>query len=302
VTAALEASGLGKRYRRTWALRDCNLTIPQGRIAALVGPNGAGKTTLLHLAVGLLAPTTGSISVLGKAAGDPALLAKVGFVAQDTPLYRSFTAAELLTLGDKLNSEFDTPGASRRLERLGIPLDRRAGALSGGQRAQLALTIALAKRPALLLLDEPLASLDPLARREFLQTLMGAVAEEGVTVVMSSHLLTDLERVCDYLILLSAARVQVLGGVDELLEAHRVLVGPYRPDQHLIAGVSQVVRASHTDKQATLLVRTNGPVLDPAWKAHDVTLEDLVLAYLAEPSAGALPGPSTPANRLEVRR
>jgi ABC-2 type transport system ATP-binding protein len=301
VTAALEATGLGKRYRRTWALRDATLTLPEGRIAALVGPNGAGKTTLLHLAVGLLGPTTGTIRVLDRPAGDPGLLAEVGFVAQDAPLYRDFTAAELLTMGVKLNRRFDQPLARQRLERLGIPADRRVGTLSGGQRAQVALALALAKRPALLLLDEPLASLDPLARREFLQTLMGSIAEQRVTVVLSSHLLADLERVCDYLIVLSAAHVQVLGTVDELLEQHRLLIGPYRDHQPPIAGAAQVVRASHTDRQATLLVRTSGPIADPAWKAHEVTLEDLVLAYLADPSAGVLPGPSRRNDSLEVR-
>jgi ABC-2 type transport system ATP-binding protein len=300
VSAALEASGLGKRYRRTWALRDCNLTVPEGRIAALVGPNGAGKTTLLHLAVGLLAPTTGSISVLGQRPGHPGLLAQVGFVAQDTPLYRDFTAAEHLTLGAKLNPRFDQALARGRLERVAVPLDRRVGTLSGGQCAQVALALALAKRPELLLLDEPLASLDPLARREFLQALMGAVAEQGVTVVLSSHLLADLERVCDYLIVLSAARVQVLGATEELLDRHRLLIGPHRQPQPPIAGVAQVVRASHTDRQATLVVGASNPIPDPAWTAHEVTLEDLVLAYLADPSAGALPGPSAH-NSLEVQ-
>jgi ABC-2 type transport system ATP-binding protein len=292
VTAALQARGLGKRYRRTWALKDCNLTVPRGRIAALVGPNGAGKTTLLHLAVGLLAPTSGSIRVLDQAPGDASLLPRIGFVAQDTPLYRDFTAAEHLTMGVKLNRRFDQTLARDRLERLGVQLDRRVGTLSGGQRAQVALALALAKQPQLLLLDEPLASLDPLARREFLQTLMGAVAEQGVTVVLSSHLLADLERVCDYLIVLSAAHVQVLGTTEELLAQHMLLIGPYRDRQPPIAGVAQVVRASHTERQASLLVRTDGPIHDPAWKAHEVTLEDLVLAYLADPSAGALPGPS----------
>jgi ABC-2 type transport system ATP-binding protein len=301
VTAALQTSGLGKRYRRTWALQDCNLTVPQGRIAALVGPNGAGKTTLLHLAVGLLAPTTGTIRVLDQPPGDPELLAQVGFVAQDTPLYRDFTAAEHLTMGAKLNRRFDQPLARSRLERLAIPLDRRVGTLSGGQRAQVALALALAKRPQLLLLDEPLASLDPLARREFLQALMGAVADQGVTVVLSSHLLADLERVRDYLIVLSAAHVQVLGTTEELLERHKLLTGAYREQQPPIAGVAQVVRASHTERQATLLVRTSGPIHDPAWTAHQVTLEDLVLAYLADPSAGALPGPSAHDNSLEVQ-
>lgn len=301
MSAALEASGLGKRYRRTWALKDCNLTVPRGRIAALVGPNGAGKSTLLHLAVGLLAPTTGTIRVLDQPPGDPGLLAQVGFVAQDTPLYRDFTAAEHLILGAKLNRRFDQPLARDRLERLAIPLDRRVGALSGGQRAQVALALALAKRPQLLLLDEPLASLDPLARREFLQALMGSVAEQGVTVVLSSHLLADLERVCDYLIVLSAAHAQVLGTVEELLERHKLLVGAYREQQPPIAGVAQVVRASHTERQAALLVRTDGPIHDLAWKAYEVTLEDVVLAYLADPSAGALPGPSANNDSLEVQ-
>jgi ABC-2 type transport system ATP-binding protein len=292
VSPALETTGLGKRYRRTWALRDCSLALPCGRIAALVGPNGAGKTTLLHLAVGLLRPTEGTVRVLGETPGEhPGLLARVGFVAQDTPLYRDLTGAEHLRLGAELNRRFDLPLARGRLERLGIPLDRRAGRLSGGQRAQIALAMALAKRPELLLLDEPVASLDPLARREFLQALMGAVAEQGITVVLSSHLLADLERVCDYLIVLSAAQVQVLGPVDELLERHRLLVGPHR-DPAAIPGVAAVVRASHTDRQSTLLVRTDGPLRDPALTVSEVTLEDLVLAYLADPSAGTLPGPA----------
>jgi ABC-2 type transport system ATP-binding protein len=301
MTVALETTGLGKRYRRTWALRDCTLAVPEGRVAALVGPNGAGKTTLLHLAVGLLGPTTGTIRLLGQPSGGVGLLERVGFVAQDAPLYRDFTAADLLTLGRKLNRRFDDRLARERLGQLGIPLDRRVGSLSGGQHAQVALVLALAKRPELLLLDEPLASLDPLARREFLQTLMGSVAEDGTTVVLSSHLLADLERVCDYLIVLSHAQVQVLGAVDDLLEQHRLLIGPYREQPFPIPGVAQVVRSSHTERQASLLVRTNGPISDPAWRGHQVTLEDLVLAYLADPSAGTLPGPLAHADPLEVQ-
>src|SRR5437764_6901372 len=195
----LETDQLGKRYGNTWALRDCSLHLPAGRIAALVGPNGAGKTTLLHLAVGLLRPDAGEVRVFGR---DPrSVLPDIGFVAQDTPLYRDFTAAELITMGSKLNRRrWDAALARERLARLGIPPDKPVGKLSGGQRAQVALALALAKRPRLLLLDEPIASLDPLARREFLQSLMGSVAETGTTVLLSSHLLADLERVCDYLI------------------------------------------------------------------------------------------------------
>jgi ABC-2 type transport system ATP-binding protein len=290
VRTALETNGLGKRYGRLWALRDCSLRLPTGRIAALVGPNGAGKTTLLHLAVGLTRPDAGAVRVFGEAPGGrQELLSRVGFVAQNTPLYQDFTPAELITLGSKLNDRWDSALPRDRLGRLGIPLDRRVGKLSGGQRAQVALSLALAKRPALLLLDEPVASLDPLARREFLQALMGGVADESTTVLLSSHLLGDLERVCDYLIVLRAGRVQVLGAVDELLATHQVLIGPHR-DASDIPGVTSVVRQSRTDKQSTLLVRTNGHIHDPAWKVHDVSLEDLVLAYLADASIGALPG------------
>ena len=224
---ALETTGLGKKYGRLWALQDCTLALPVGRVAALVGPNGAGKTTLLHLIAGLARPDAGAVRVLDQMPGDNTrLLARVGFVAQETPLYPDFTAADLVTMGGKLNRRWDAELARARLTRLAIPLDRPVGKLSGGQRAQVALALAMAKRPDLLLLDEPVASLDPLARREFLQALMGAVADDGTTVLLSSHLVFDLERVCDYLIVLHTARVQVLGAVEELLAHHKVLSGP----------------------------------------------------------------------------
>ncbi|MGW5715363.1 ABC transporter ATP-binding protein [Amycolatopsis sp. NPDC003865] len=277
---AVQTRALGKRYGRTWALQDCALDVPAGRIAALVGPNGAGKTTLLHLAVGLLRPDAGEVRVFGR---DPrSVLPDIGFVAQDTPLYRDFTAAELVTMGGKLNRRrWDAALARERLAMLGIPPDRPVGKLSGGQRAQVALALALAKRPRLLLLDEPIASLDPLARREFMQALMGAVAESETTVLLSSHLLADLERSCDYLIVLQQSRVQLTGAVDDLLDTHRTLVGP-RAGSESIAGVAKVVRASHTERQSTLLVRRGDGPVDPLWTEHEVTLEDLVLAYLAE--------------------
>jgi ABC-2 type transport system ATP-binding protein len=292
MSTAIEARGVGKRYGRNWALRDCSLRLPAGRIAALVGPNGAGKSTLLHLTVGLLKPDSGEIRVLEQpAAANPDLLSDVGFVAQDTPLYSDFSAAELITMGGKLNRRWDAAFARTRINKLNIPLDRPVAKLSGGQRAQVALALALAKRPRLLLLDEPVASLDPLARREFLQALMGAVAEEGTTVLLSSHLLGDLERVCDYLVVLQTGQVQVLGAVDDLLAEHKLLIGPHR-EEPTVAGVATIVRQSHTDRQTTLLVRTGGPIHDPAWQVHDVTLEDLVLAYLANAAAGTLPGPA----------
>ncbi|TDC75468.1 ABC transporter ATP-binding protein [Streptomyces hainanensis] len=281
---ALETDALGKRYGRAWALRGCALRLPAGRIAALVGPNGAGKSTLLHLAVGLLRPDAGQVRVFGRdPRGDSETLADIGFVAQDTPLYRDFTADELITMGARLNRRWDADLARDRLTGIGIPTRKPVGGLSGGQRAQVALALALAKRPRLLLLDEPAAALDPLARHEFMGALMSAVAESGTTVLLSSHLLADLERVCDYLILLQTAHVQLAGDVDELLAQHRTLTGPRTDRPEAVPGVRSVIRASHTDRQTTLLARTTttGTVpTDPAWSAHEVSLEDLVLAYL----------------------
>jgi ABC-2 type transport system ATP-binding protein len=288
--AVIKASGLGKRYGRTWALRDCTLAIPDGRVVGLVGPNGAGKTTLLHLATGLLTPTCGTISVLGdRPAAGPKQMARVGFVAQDPPLYPRMTVADHLRLGAWLNPGWDDELAQRRIGRLGLDPKQRAGSLSGGQRAQLALTLALAKRPEFLLLDEPVASLDPLARREFLRSLMEAVAEHGTSVLMSSHLVADLERVCDYLVVLVASRVRIAGEVSALLASHHRLSGPRRDPGTLPTGL-EVIEESHTDKQSTLLIRTGEPVHDPGWTVTPVTLEDLVIAYM------------TPANEIPARR
>jgi len=279
--AVIETCGLGKRYRRTWALRDCTLAIPEGRVAGLVGPNGAGKTTLLRLAVGLLAPTCGTIGVLGEApAAGPAQLARVGFLAQDTPVYARMSVAGHLRLGAWLNPGWDDELARHRIAQVGLDPRQRAGSLSGGERAQLALTLALAKRPELLILDEPVASLDPLARREFLRGLMEAVAEHGVSVVLSSHLVADLERVCDYLVVLVASRVRIAGEVSALLASHHRLSGPRRDPGALPAGL-EVIEESHTDKQSILLVRTDEPIHDPSWTIKPVSMEDLVLAYLS---------------------
>jgi ABC-2 type transport system ATP-binding protein len=288
VTTVIEASGLGKRYGRRWALADCTLTVPAGRVTGLVGPNGAGKTTLLQLAAGLLDPTSGEIRVLGgRPGGTPAQLAKVGFVAQDTPVYAGLSVAGHLRMGAWLNPGWDAQFAERRTSRLGLDPRQRAGSLSGGQRAQLALTLAAAKRPELLLLDEPVASLDPVARREFLQDLMEIVASHGTSVVLSSHLITDVERVCDYLIVVTAARTRLAGETEELLASHHRLSGPRREDRALPAGWD-VIEESHAGKQSTLLVRTTDPVLDPAWTVRPVSLEDMVLAYMSQPGGAPL--------------
>jgi ABC-2 type transport system ATP-binding protein len=280
----IQATSLGKQYGRHWALRDCTLAIPAGRVVGLVGPNGAGKTTLMHLAVGLLAPTSGSISVLGASPADgPAQLGRVGFVAQDTPVYPRLSVAQHLRMGAWLNAGWDTEIAESRIEQLGLDPRQRAGTLSGGQRAQLALTLAIAKRPECLILDEPVASLDPVARREFLRSLMEVVAAQGLSVVLSSHLIADLERVCDYLVVLVASRMQVAGEVSELLSSHRRLSGARR-DASSLPGNQEVIEESHTDKQSTFLVRTSDLVLDPAWSVRPVALEDLVIAYMSRPA------------------
>jgi ABC-2 type transport system ATP-binding protein len=295
MTPVLQAVDLGKNYGRRWALSDCTLEIPSGRVVGLVGPNGAGKSTLLNLAVGLLAPSAGSIEVLGVApASSPEQLGRVGFVAQDTPTYAALSVADHLRVGAELNPTWDAAGARRRVEQLGLDPKQRAGRLSGGQRAQLALTLAVAKRPELLVLDEPVASLDPLARREFLQHLMEAVAENGISVLLSSHLVADLERICDHLVVLVGSRVQVSGDVEELMRQHVRLTGPRRSPDSLPAN-QYVVEASHTDRQSTLLVRTDSPVLDPAWVVEQVGMEDLVLAYMGQAKGGGPRGAMTSA-------
>jgi ABC-2 type transport system ATP-binding protein len=281
MSAALEAVGLGKRYGSFWALQDCTLEIPAGSVTALVGPNGAGKTTLLHLAVGLSEPSAGEVRVLGASPqrDAAAVLPRVGFVAQEHPLYRGFTVAETLRLGRELNPGWDEDAARARIKTLGLPLRKKVGALSGGQRAQVALTLALAKRPELLLLDEPVASLDPLARREFLRSVMEAVAETGLTVLLSSHLVADLERVCDHLVILAGGRTQLVGPIEEILEMHRLLTGP-RSEAAEVARMHEVVLQSHTERQTSLLVRANGHVYDASWELHELDLEEIVLGYL----------------------
>jgi ABC-2 type transport system ATP-binding protein len=280
---ALHTDGLGKRYGSTWALSECTLDVPSGSVTALVGPNGAGKTTLLQLAVGLTKPTVGEVRVLGLSPRDDAIsvLPRLGFVAQEHPLHRGFTIGETLKLGRKLNPSWDDRVARDRIEQLGLRLEQKVGKLSGGQQAQVALTLALAKRPELLLLDEPVASLDPLARREFLNSVMEVVTETGMTVVLSSHIVADLERVCDHLVILAQAHTQLAGSIDDILASHRVLTGP-RTDTAAVGRVHQVIRESHTERQTTLLVRADGHVYDSCWELHEVDLEEIVLAYLGQ--------------------
>ncbi|HEX6360178.1 ABC transporter ATP-binding protein [Actinophytocola sp.] len=286
----LATTGLGKRYRRNWALKECSVSVPAGRVVALVGPNGAGKTTLLHMIVGLLSPDEGNVTVLGKPAGTRETMSRVAFLAQDKPLYEGFSVADMLRFGAHMNTRWDDELATRRLAELGIPLDRKVGRMSGGQQAQVALTVALAKRPELLVLDEPLANLDPLARHEVMRGLMAAVAESGMTVVLSSHVVSDLEDTCDWLVVLNQGRVQVSGAIEDLLVAHRLLTGPAELADGVAARLS-VVDDSRTGRQATMVVRAGSPTLDPRWTSRGVNLEELVLAYLRRPDAAALSGP-----------
>ena len=287
----IQANRLGKRYGSTWALRECTLAIPARHVAALVGPNGAGKTTLLNLATGLAEPSAGGVTVLGGwRAGSLAALDGIAFVAQDTPLYKNLSAADMLHLTRNLNRRFDQASAEARLAELGIPLNRKAGKLSGGQQAQLALTLALGRRPRLLVLDEPVAMLDPVARHDFMATVLTAAADEGMSVLLSSHVLAELERVADYLVVLSRGRVQMAGEVDDLLASHRLLTGPAAEADRY--NERPVVHARRAAAQAHLLVRaTADDPVPPGWEAHPVGLEELALAYLREPGAAALPGP-----------
>jgi ABC-2 type transport system ATP-binding protein len=290
MNALLNAHALGKSYGRRRALADCTLEIPAGHVVGLVGPNGAGKTTLLKIACGMLAPSTGRIEVLGeRPAAGPAQLSRVGYVAQDAPTYAGLSVADHLKLGAKLNPRWNAPFARSRIEQLSLDPKQRAGRLSGGQRAQLALTVALAKQPELLILDEPVASLDPLARRTFLRHLMESVAENGTGVILSSHLVSDLERVCDYLVVLADSRVQLVGETEDLLAQHHRLVCTRRTEADLPTGL-RVVRAEHTERQSTFIVRCETELPAGDWAAENLGLEDLVLTYMERGGGSGDPG------------
>jgi ABC-2 type transport system ATP-binding protein len=284
----LEARGLSKRYGRRWALKDLTLDVPRGRIVAFVGPNGAGKTTFLQLAMGFAAPSTGTVIAFGLSPRREAaaFLPKVGYAAQEPPLFKRFSVGELLTMGSRLNRRWDGPMAVRRLRGLGIRLDLSVASLSGGMRAQVALVLALAKMPDLLLLDEPMASLDPLARHEFMGLLMAASAEQGLTVVLSSHIIGDLRATCDYLVILTRGRTQLVGDMDAIVATHQRLVGPVEMVD-AIGHVQEIVQVEQSDRQASLLVRMRGPLLDPRWESYPVDLDQIVLAYLSRGSSNA---------------
>ncbi|MGA8117352.1 MAG: ATP-binding cassette domain-containing protein [Actinocatenispora sp.] len=290
---ALEAIGLGKRYRRGWALRDCTFEVPAGRISALVGPNGAGKSTLMALATGLLRPTAGAVRVLGDVPGRNGAHPKLGFLSQDKPLYRRFTVDDMLRAARLLNPAWDDRYARGLVRSAGVPVEARINTLSGGQQARVALALALGRRPSLLLLDEPVSNLDPLAREEVMRTVMVEVAESGTTVLLSSHVLADLTGVCDHLVVLAGGRTHLAGDMDEVLAGHRLLIGPRRPDGHGFPPET-VVESRTTARQETLLVRDGGWRGAIGWEIHEPTLEELTMAYLRAA------GPTRPAVEAEV--
>jgi ABC-2 type transport system ATP-binding protein len=290
--AAVETLGLGKRYGRTWGLQDCSFRLPPGRIAGLVGPNGAGKSTLLRMLAGISAPTVGEMNVLGRPAGIQSadVLARIGYLDQERPLYRGFRVSEMLRFGRELNLRWDDARASRYLDDLAISPGARVGRLSGGQQAQVALTMCLAKRPELLLLDEPVAALDPLARDDLMHILIQSVVDDGATVLLSSHAVADLATVCDYVIILSASRVQLAGELDEVLASHRMLIGP-AGESSPVSAEAAVISSVTTGRQTTMIVHTVEPTVvqpttDPAWEVIEPTLEEIVLAYLRQRAPG----------------
>jgi ABC-2 type transport system ATP-binding protein len=282
---AIQTTDLGKRYGSTWALQHCSIEVPVGHVSGLVGANGAGKTTLMRMLAGLSRPTAGSALVGGRTPSDRAeFLREIGYLAQEIPLYRRWTAADHLALGAHMNPVWDESFARDRIRSLRIPLDKPMEALSGGMRAQVALGLALGKRPSILLLDEPVAALDPLARHDFLGSLAAAVAEGGVTVLLSSHLLPDLERVCDHLILIADSRPVICSEIEDLLAVHKLLTAPAR-DTSAIEREHEVLTVSRTPREVSLTVKLNGPVIDPAWRIDDLGLEEIVLAYLGHAAA-----------------
>jgi ABC-2 type transport system ATP-binding protein len=285
MSTALWCAGLGHRYGRTiWGLRDCDLDVPAGRVVALVGPNGSGKTTLMNMAAGLLPASTGTVQAAG---GDPARrLGRIGFVAQDAPLWPRLRVADVLAIGRCMNHGFDTVMASGRIRQLGIRPRARISTLSGGERAQVALTLVLAKKPELFLLDEPTANLDPLARREFLSSMFDVCAETGATVLYSSHAVAELERICDYLIVLRAGHVRLAGDIDELRQQHRVISGPRGwPDG---GGWQVISRRSTAGRTTALVCRDDARVAGPGLQDAAPTFDELVLGYL-EGDAAATP-------------
>ncbi|GAA2293825.1 ABC transporter ATP-binding protein [Streptomyces kunmingensis] len=289
MSTAIEATGLVKRYGRRGAaaLDDCSFRLPTGRISALVGPNGAGKSTLLAIAAGLMRQTSGQLEVLGGVPGESR--AKVAYLSQDKPLHPQLSIADTLRLGAELNPErWDGAYAAKIVEQGDLDPKARIRSLSGGQRTRVALALALGKRPELMLLDEPMADLDPLARHELMGTLMADAAEHGTTVLMSSHIVAELADACDHLLLLGDGRIRLGGGIDDLTRAHSLVTGRGDLTGHT------VVESRASGRGTTALIRHDGP-LGGDWQVQQPSLEELLLAHLRATDAPALLTPGTTA-------
>ncbi|WP_034089949.1 ABC transporter ATP-binding protein [Streptacidiphilus albus] len=289
--AALTARGLTGRHRRRGpdVLADATFQLPAGVICALVGPNGSGKSTLLELAAGVQRPSAGTVEVFGQPArtGHP----RVAYLPQDRPLFRRFTVAETLCFAARANRGNWDAGMAQQVADISR-FDRRDQVrdLSGGERTRVALAVALGKRADLLLLDEPMADLDVLARQELMGLLMAHVADTGCTVVMSSHIIAELADACDHLLVLHEGRVRLCGEIEELTDAHAVVTLPGGTGQ--LAG-HVVVESRPAGRGTTALIRP-AAVLPAAWQAERPSLEELVLAHLGTPTAPALALPADP--------
>ncbi|MET9604989.1 ABC transporter ATP-binding protein [Streptomyces sp. NPDC006512] len=299
---AVEARGLGKRYRRGWALRNASFRIPAGRIAALVGPNGAGKSTLLGLATRLVEPTAGELSVFGRPVGSEDTRTRWAYLGQDKPLFKRFTVARTLRMGQELNPAWDQEAAERIVRGGNVPMEARIGDLSGGQHTRVALALAFGKRPELLLLDEPMADLDPVARDEIGSLLLSEAAEHGTTVLLSSHLLSEIEDMCDHLLVLADGRVRMAGDTDELLPMHTLVTGVTDEGGALPAALAAhtLIEARTSGRHFTALVRREAPI-GPEWQPAEPSLEEVLLAYLRSPQAPALLSPSSVPGHREDR-
>jgi ABC-2 type transport system ATP-binding protein len=251
-TVAIETSGLGKRYGGAWAVQDCTFSLAEGRIAALVGPNGAGKSTLLRMLAGVTAPSVGTVLISGGSPTAPKGLSRIGYLDQERPLYKDFSVGEMLRFGREFNPRWDDARARDYLSDFDISLRARVAKLSGGQRAQVALTMCLAKCPDLLLLDEPTGALDPLARENLMHVLLRSVADYGTTVMLSSHAIADLANICDYVILIEDSRIQVADDLDRVLAKHRVLIGSSEGISVAPEGV-EVISSVTTSRETTIL-------------------------------------------------
>lgn len=298
---AISASGLNVCYRRRRALIDCTLEVPEGRITAVVGINGAGKTTLLNCLVGLVRPSSGQATVLGGlAVGSAEARQRVSFVAQDSPLYGNLTVSSMLSLTECLNRDFDHSQARRRFDQLELPENRKIGELSFGQQAQISLTLALARRPDLLIMDEPLARLDPIARKDFMRLVLSTAVNDGVSVMLSSHVVAELEPVADYLVLIHEGRVLIAEEIDTFLARHFVLTGPVDRipilEQYgLVLGIRKAAR------QAKALLRNDSFTVEipDGWEREEVFLEELLLTYLGGDAMSDLQSDETYSNVLK---